>query len=135
MQDRPDRLTLLEAVARFLGEELAPAIDDRGLAFRVRIAAWLVQMVTLESLLGETQDAAQLVRLRKLLDEAGETPPSPAALREAIVHLEARLCDRIREGGLDADERARITAHVKQTLLEKLAVVQPRFDTRPNVEG
>jgi hypothetical protein len=135
MQDRPDKLKLLESVARFLGEELAPAIEDRGLAFRVRIAAWLTQMVALELLLGDTQDAAQLQRLRELFNEDAEMPATPAKIQEAITHLETRLVDRIREADLSEAERARITAHVKQTLREKLVVVQPRFDTRPNVEG
>ncbi len=135
MQDRPDKLKLLESVARFLGEELAPAIEDRGLAFRVRIAAWLTQMVALELLLGDAQDAAQLQRLRALFGEEADAPATAAKLHEAIAHLETRLVDRIREGALDDAERARITAHVKQTLREKLVVVQPRFDTRPDVEG
>jgi predicted nucleic acid-binding protein len=135
MQDRPDKLKLLESVARFLGEELAPAIEDRGLAFRVRIAAWLTQMVALELLLGDAQDAAQLQRLRELFAETGDVPAAPAKIQEAIAHLEARLVDRIREGDLGDAERERITAHVKQSLREKLVVVQPRFDTRPDIEG
>lgn len=136
MQDRPDRVTLLQAVARFLGEDLASALQDRELAFKVRIAAYLVQMVTLELTHEEAHDAAQLERLRALFGQPDEThPASPAQVREAIAHLETRLVDRIRNGELDDEERARITEHVKATLMEKLSVVQPRFDTRRDIEA
>jgi hypothetical protein len=42
---KPDAADLLDAVALFLSKELTPSIEDRRLAFRVRIAAYLVGMV------------------------------------------------------------------------------------------
>lgn len=45
---KPDAAELLDAVALFLAKELTPSIEDRGLAFRVRIAAYLVGMVSRE---------------------------------------------------------------------------------------
>ena len=36
MQDSPDRKLILEHVAKWLAKELAPTIEDKGLAFRVK---------------------------------------------------------------------------------------------------
>ena len=42
---KPDAADLCDAVALFLSKELTPSIEDRRMAFRVRIAAYLVSMV------------------------------------------------------------------------------------------
>lgn len=130
MQDHPDKLTLLQGVGTFLATELAPKIDDRDLRFRARIAAYLIQIVAMELAFDEQQDDAELTRLGVLLDE--ETVANlPASQRKAeLRRLNDALVDRIRSG--DVDEA--LFDHVTATLREKLAVVQPRFDTRLDVE-
>lgn len=96
---KPDAADLCDAVALFLSKELTPAIGDRRLAFRVRIAAYLVSMVGRE--------------IRADLPEQD---------------LEA-LVLAIRDGEFD-DRRA-----LMEQLRSELAVVQPRFDTRLDVEA
>ena len=130
MQDHPSKMALLTGVARFLAADLAPEVEDRDLRFRVRIAAWLVQQVALELAFDEQQDTAELERLCALLGE--EVPgAAPTSVRhERLRELNGRLVERIRAGEVDEA----LFDHVTQTLKEKLAVVQPRFDTRLEVE-
>ena len=96
---KPDAADLCDAVALFLSKELTPSIEDRRMAFRVRIAAYLVSMVGRE--------------LRADLPEQDV---------EALVAA-------IRQG--DFDDRSALM----EQLRAELAVVQPRFDTRLDVEG
>src|SRR5687767_6645635 len=114
-----DRDALLGAVARFLEQDARPALTDPALAFRARIAAALLKSVAAESAAAEALEAAELARLRALLDaldrrshenedehehehEHGDSSDRRAALRT----LERVLCDRVR-GGLPQDALAR----------------------------
>lgn len=131
MQDHPNKMALLTGVARFLAADLASNIEDRDLRFRTRIAAYLVQQVALELAFDEQQDAAEMKRLAALLGDDEPSPDAPTSARhEQLRAMNARLVERIRAG--DVDEA--LFDHVKKTLEEKLAVVQPRFDTRLEVE-
>jgi hypothetical protein len=129
MQDHPDKTALLVGVARFLNEELAPKIDDKGLRFRARIAAYLVRTVILEQAMGEGHDHAELTRLAALLEVEGELPVREADRVATLRSQNRQLAALIREG---QDDDA-IRAHVKATLQDKLQVVQPGFDTRLDV--
>ncbi|MCA9539905.1 MAG: hypothetical protein KC620_13500 [Myxococcales bacterium] len=127
MQDAPDRETLLAELARFLGEQVVPALRDPGLAFRVRVAAFLAEVVARECAHEEDHDAAELERLCALLGESGEQPEGRTARREAINALDARLVTALRAEppAIDLDTtRAALMA----ILRDRLAVVQPRFD-------
>lgn len=130
MQDHPDKLALLQGVGTFLARDLAPTLDDRNLRFRARIAAYLIQIVAMELAFDEQQDAAELGRLVGLLDEPA-VEALPASQRKAeLTRLNALLVERIRSGEVDEA----LFDHVTATLREKLAVVQPAFDTRLDVE-
>jgi hypothetical protein len=131
MQDAPDKLALLTGVAQFLNGELAPQIPDRDLRFRVRISAYLLQQVLMELAFDEQQDAGELQRLGELLNEPVDVELPTSQRHARLRELKTALAARIREEG--ADEATR--AHVMKTLRDQLAVVQPRFDTRLNVEG
>jgi hypothetical protein len=142
MQDRPDKTELLGGVARFLLQDVHPRIEaqDKGLAFRVLIAANLLQIVSAEVRTEEAHDAAQLARLRALLPESDQTAQADGApldaegRRRRIVELERALCARLRRPDLPEEERAAALRHVKETLREKLQVVNPRFDTAAEIE-
>ncbi len=131
MQDPPDKATLLDAVAQFLALELKSAVADPKLGFRVLIAAHLTASVAAELRGDEAQDAAELARLRALLPDvaAQQKDPSPRAQIQA---LNRELAARLRDGRLSAGAAF---DHLQQTLAEKLAVVSPRFDLRPEIEG
>jgi hypothetical protein len=126
MQDRPDKEVLLDAVASFLVQQVRPAIADAGLNFRVLIAANLAGIVATEIRTGDAQDLAENERLRALLPDLGA-----AGTRE----LNRVLTDRIRSGAFDDAAIVGVTAHVKQTLMEKLAVTNPRFETMLDIEN
>ena len=136
MQDRPDMTALLGAVARFLQKDVQPQIADKGLGFRVLIAAHLCTMAAAEAAGAEAEDEAQLTRLGALLPELvdGDAPTGEAARRAAIRRLHTELARRIRAGELDEAARPAVRAHVIATLREKLRVVSPRFDLSPKIE-
>jgi len=127
MQDRPDKEVLLDALANFLLTQVKPAIQDPGLSFRVLIAANLAVVTASEIRGEETQDAAELKRLVELLGSTA-TPSGRSEMHAAIRGLNRELTEKLRAGSLSADQFAQATAHVRQTLLEKLAVNNPRFD-------
>lgn len=125
MLERPDEPALLEALAKFLMADLHPAVKDKKLAFRVLIAANLAGTLATQLRSREGHQAAELQRLRALLGEG-----AAGGLRE----LNAALVERLKAGGVSGEELARIRAHVKQSLLEALSVVNPSFDTSAEIE-
>ncbi len=134
MQDLPEKSTLLDALARFLDVEVRGAVQDPALAFRVRIASHLAQVVAREIRGEDAHDLAELQRLEKLLDRT----MGPTAIRREDRHLQMKQMNRtlakaIRAGTLDARERTEAHAHVKATLIDKLSVIQPRFDTKADI--
>ncbi len=135
MQDFPDKATLLGAVAEFLDKTVRPAIEDKGLAFRVRVAAHMVATVAREVTFEGNHDAVELARLRRLLDRADDPlPPNDMERRAVLTDLNAELARRLREDALTADDQAAIRTHLVRTLEEKLSVVQPRFDVKMRIE-
>jgi Domain of unknown function (DUF6285) len=127
MQDRPTALELLAAVRGFL-EELGAGLEGRR-RFHALVAANVLQIVERELRGEEEQLARQWDRLAALLGVRGSSKPlALSALRTAARELETRLAERIRAGDADAGEFAdRVRAHVRTTVVEKLAVANPRF--------
>jgi hypothetical protein len=123
MQDPPEKEMLLAAVARFLAEEIRPVVTDARLNFRVLVAAHLAMTVANECRTGAADQGAELARLRAFY------PGADAPLAE----LNARLSNDVREGVVSVDDE-RLRDHVKKTLLAKLAVNSPRFDTSLEIE-
>jgi hypothetical protein len=137
MQNLPDRDVLLQAVAGFLMRDVVPAIDDRGTAFRVRIAAHLVATVSRELQNEEADDAAQIDRLAAALGE--DAPPSSAhsrAARHDIVRdLEGAVVAAARAADPDSEGALVLRRAVQADLAARLRVVNPRFDQAVDVEG
>jgi alcohol dehydrogenase class IV len=127
MQDRPTVLELLVAVRDFL-EELGPTLDGRR-RFHALVAANVLRVVERELVGEEEQLVRQWQRLAALFEIDGSTrPQAVSALRAAVRELETRLAERIRSGDDAADELAeRVRAHVRATVVEKLAVANPRM--------
>ena len=123
MLERPDKGALLEAVAKFLLSDLLPTVQDKKLAFRVLIAANLAGTLATQVRTEAEHGAAERARLQALGLE-GQT----------LHQLNQGLVDLLREGALPEEKLARIRAHVKQTLVETLSVVNPAFDTAMEVE-
>lgn len=127
MQDRPTALELLAAVRGFL-EELGAGLEGRR-RFHALVAANVLRIVERELGGEEEQLARQWDRLAALLGvDASSKPQALSVFRTAVRELETRLAERIRAGDADAGELAdRVRAHVRTTVVEKLAVANPRF--------
>lgn len=135
MQDSPSKTELLQAVAKFLSEDLRGAVKDQALAFRVLIAANLVQIVATEIEAEEKHDAAELSRLFTLLRASGEPATTASDRRGQIRGLNEQLAAKIRAGSLDATPGGGAWQHVQETLREKLQVDNPRFDLKKEIES
>jgi hypothetical protein len=130
MQERPEPRAVLEALARFLLEELHPAVPEKRLAFRVLIAAHLASTLAAE-LDGRPQHAAEeLGRLRALLPEVKALPDDT---RAALRTLNAALVERLARH--EPPDDAALRAHLRATLADALRVFSPRFDLSHDIEG
>lgn len=126
MRNRPDHPTLLDAITRFLLEELTPTLaQDKAMQFRVLIAANLTSIVGNEMRSRHERFSSEGTRLAKLLTAAA--PTSDAELEV----LNARLSDKLRSG--EIDEGAALV-HLLQTAKETLATTNPRFDLSDEIE-
>ena len=128
MQDRPTADELTEAVSQFLQGEVAPALSDPRLRFRVLIAANLMSIVTRELRAGDAQLREEWRDLAGLLGVAGPPPDDPAALHGQLDNLGRELCARIRRG--DADEgpwAAAAHTYAEAAVAAKLTIANPRF--------
>ncbi|MDP6946731.1 MAG: DUF6285 domain-containing protein [Myxococcota bacterium] len=132
MQDIPDKATLLAAVRRFLKTELAGVVPDPALRFRVLIAANLLGVVERELSLEPGHHTAEVDRLASLLSEAEVEALRTLEGEEARRAELASLYDRLLAD--ESVDRDALFGHVKATLAEKLAVVNPRFDLSPTIE-
>jgi Domain of unknown function (DUF6285) len=129
VQERPDPRAVLEALGRFLLEELQPAVADKRLGFRVLIAAHLASTVAAELEARPLHAQAELLRLAALLPDVPVSSDARVALRD----LNAALVDRLRQSDALQDD-AGVRAHLRATLADALAVFSPRFDTSPDIE-
>ncbi len=133
MLDRPDKDALLDALAAFLARELLPAVTDRALAFRVRIAAHLLQGLAREVRHEEEFDQVHLATLLELLG-GGQVPSSPAARRDAIRRAEADLAELVRGADLNDAQQRPMRAAMRRILADKARIGDPRFDPSDDVE-
>ena len=136
MQERPNKLVLLTAISRFLVEEARPALSDPRLAFRALIAAHLASVVASELASDEDSVTRELARLRVLF---AEVPPPHAGetldqRRTLVNELNARLATQLREGEAAPERLSETSAMLRESLREKLAIENPRFDTALDIE-
>lgn len=128
MQDRPTDNELIDAVAQFLNEEIAPVIIDSRLRFRLLIAANVLRIVQRELAAGEAPLVAEWQQLVALLRRPEQAPPATLSeLRASLQQLNQELCAHIRAGEADSVEYEAIFAHVYSTVIEKLRVTNPRY--------
>jgi hypothetical protein len=127
MGDRPTKLELLEAVGRFLSDELMPGLEGVH-RFHTRVAANAIAIVAREIELEGSHLQDRHARLAGLL-ESSEPPPSDLArLSDAVEALERELCTRIRSGDADAGAwRGQVLEHLWATVRERLAVSNPTY--------
>ena len=137
MQERPNKLVLLSAISRFLIEEVRPALTDPRLSFRTLIAAHLASVVYAELTSDDESVTRDLARLRPFFPEvtdAAATNASFEARRALAADVNARLAKLLRETTVPPDDLAKIAAALRESLREKLAIENPRFDTSLDIE-
>jgi len=125
MQDKPSSIELLEALAAFLREEVAPRLDG-GLRFKALVGANVAGIVAREIALGPQQDLAQLERLAALL---GEDPNGIQGedIAACVREWSHELCRRIDAGEADSGPwREQLLAHLQSCVNEKLAIDNPK---------
>jgi hypothetical protein len=108
IHDVPTAGQLLEAVREWVESDVREATDGR-VQFHTRVAANVLSMLERELAAGPAMAAAHADRL--------------AALR---VESERDLADRIRAGEWSLDDRSLLDG-VRQTVVDKLAVANPRY--------
>ena len=114
MQDQPTPVELINAVAEFLRNDVAPQLSAHAV-FKLRVGLNALDLVARQLTLEASGDAAELERLSKLLGTSG-------SLEELNRLLSARIASG--EAGFDTPG---LTEHVWQTTLDKLAIDQPNY--------
>ena len=114
MQDEPTPTELINAVADFLRNDIAPMISGHN-AFNLRVSINALDLVTRQLALEQGSDAAEAARLSRLLGMQGSLP-----------ELNRALADRIAKGQLDLQTPG-VADHLWQTTMDKLAVDQPNY--------
>lgn len=135
MQDRPDASELAAAVARFLFEEVRPAVP-RELRFTVLVAANACAILAREVDAGDDPVIFETQRLL-LLAEPGKDPQAVAAEidrrperfadRDELRALQAELARAIRAGELD-DRWDEAVAVLRESVGAKLGISNPGYD-------
>lgn len=130
MQDAPDKTVLLGAIAKFLAESVVPAIDDRALSFRVRIAAHTLGGLMREVHGEENLDASELAAL------TGDDPiDMPASARKAAIRAARQaVVHQIRDPDTSETELAHLRAVLRNLEGAKAILGQPRFDLSDRIE-
>jgi Domain of unknown function (DUF6285) len=123
MQDEPTPTELTKAVADFLRNDIAPVTSGHN-AFKLRVAINMLDLVTRQLTLEEGSDAAEAVRLVRLLGMEG-----------SLIELNRALSDKIAKGEVDLQTPG-LAEHLWQTTMDKLAVDQPNYASyRRELEG
>ncbi|UTI65178.1 DUF6285 domain-containing protein [Paraconexibacter antarcticus] len=115
--DRPDAAELVDAVARWLTDEHAPAVKGAS-RFQALVAAQALAIVSRELALGAAHDAADAAALGALTPTA--TAADGAAARQA-------LADALRAGDHDEDLAA-VAAVLREHVRRKLDLARPGYD-------
>ena len=114
MQDEPTPKELINAVADFLRNDIAPQIRGH-YAFKLRVSINALDLVVRQIKLQQGSEAAEAARLSKILG-------MEASLRE----LNQVLAQRIAKGEVDL-QTPDVAEHLWQTTMDKLAVDQPNY--------
>ena len=114
LQDRPTAVELLDAVAGFIEQDVAPGLDAR-LRFHARVAVNVLRILRREWELGPGQREEQRALLAGLLGHDGEPG-----------ELWAELAGAIRAGALDG-RRADVVAALREITAQKLAIANPGY--------
>jgi hypothetical protein len=124
MQDRPTLDELLEAVARYLRDDVMANTTGRT-QFHGRVAMNAVEMVRREIASIEEHYGREWDGLDHVLGTQ-PMPPRMAEVREGLVQRNRELSERIRNGDADSgDFRHAVFNHLRKVIHDKLVVSNP----------
>jgi len=127
MQDRPTYDELLGAVQHFLESDVVPALDGPK-KFHARVAANVLAIVRREVASEDGLLHAEWNRLNAVLGTAEQAPNDRDEMRHRLRQRTVELCERIRAGEADDGPwRSAVHSHVRQTVVDKLAVANPKY--------
>jgi Domain of unknown function (DUF6285) len=114
MQDEPTPTELIQAVAGFLRDDIAPQLTGHA-AFKIRVSLNALDLVARQLASQQDSDVAESLRLSQLLGAQG-----------SLAELNHMLAEKIASGraGLDMPGLAE---NLWQTTLDKLAIDQPNY--------
>lgn len=125
MNDRPDAAELLEAVGRFLREDVITSLEGPS-RYQARVAANVLAIVARELESEERQLKGEWERLARVVGDPQPLPAGREAQRAGIRRWTEELVERIRSGEADQGPwRQDVLAHLEQTVADKLAVAKP----------
>ena len=117
--DRPDAVEILQAIDRFLEDNVAPQLEPHS-RFHLKVTRHLLRLLQREWQHGDTLKSTELDRLQTLLDSDS---PDLDSLNHA-------LCTAIRDGRLGLDNPA-LKEHLRRTARDKLAIDNPKYRSGP----
>ncbi len=127
MQDRPEASVLLDAIADFLLKEVLPAVRERdALAYKALVSWNMLGVVSREIREGEGLLNAELLRLSAFLQRPLDMPKTAREKLTLAAALNAELASKIRNEKIGPENKEVLTL-VKQGLVEKLQIANPRF--------
>lgn len=115
--DRPTPPELLQSIADFLHERVAPQVD-RHTQFHLKVTANLLRLLQREWQQGNALATAELARLQVLLDSDSED----------LSALNLQLCRSIQTGAISLDDPT-LLDHLQATTAAKLAIDNPKYLT------
>ncbi len=127
MQDRPDAASLLDAIADFLMKDVLPVVKEKdALAYKTLVSWNMLGVVSRELRGAEPLLNAEIGRLLSHFKDSRPRPESVAEKMALARDLNGKLSEEIRLRKGDPSVHKEL---VKQMLLEKLSVSNPRFGT------
>ena len=114
MISHPTSAELLDAVSRFLEQQVAPQMKDRD-AFLVRVAVNALATVKREGGAGAAMETGASSRLVDLLGHDG-----------CFTDLNRELCEAIRAGAIP-DDSPELLAHLRASAIDQIGIDQPNY--------
>lgn len=135
MQQRPDVPTTLDAIARFLLTDLHATVADKGLQFRVLVAANALAQCAAELRAEPARSTHEIAGLRALMPDVAAPEPAHDRDRLALVRaLDEELCARLRDGRISSAADGPAAQHLARSLRATLEATNPRFSLADEIE-
>lgn len=129
MQDKPSATELLEAIQDFLMKEVLPEFKEKDLLAYKTLVSWnMLGVVSREIRAGEEAADKEIARLSSLLGKKGFSAETWNEKKDLLTSWNFELRDKIRTEKKSFQD-SEYWKHVKETVREKVEIVNPRFTT------